>query len=334
MPKKSVEYNIISIKRLNGNCGEENYKMTFKTQIMGGQLCVRVKTAPYEKMDGNELNRFSQLSLEGFLRPKAYPNYLIDYVGPMGVSLYEILKRPISKKDYLYILEQIVAAVQRIQVNGLNVGYVVMFPYQIYVNYLTKEVNFIYFPSNNFQNFNLVQLFEFVVSTVKMVDPKDRVFALDFAKFIKDLKPFDTNKIEALIAREDSEVVAMVKKTPINNVVNVPNAVQQPSEKNEEGKISTNADMEDIVPEPKVEMVEIEAEIMEVQDIKKPEIDEVVEEIIDEPVEEFAAEIVLDEVNELEDEIFEIVDDTGILDCVENDVVDIIEEEATEEEAK
>ena len=102
--------------------------------------------------------------------------------------------------------------------------------------------------------------------------------------------------------------------------------------KNEEGKISTNADMEDIVPEPKVEMVEIEAEIMEVQDIKKPEIDEVVEEIIDEPVEEFAAEIVLDEVNELEDEIFEIVDDTGILDCVENDVVDIIDQIAEETE--
>lgn len=96
--------------------------MKIKSKIKNYQLVIRVKSSHEESINLNEVERLSKFSPRGFLRPRILKPNIIEYTGPMGISLYERLKRPINKKDFLLILEQVVSAVQKLQTNGFGIG--------------------------------------------------------------------------------------------------------------------------------------------------------------------------------------------------------------------
>ena len=187
--------------------------MKFKAKAKDCQLLVKVKTSGNEIIDEKELDRFARVFLRGFLKPKVVKKNVVEYTGPVGISLYERLKRPLSKRDFLFILEQIVVAVQKLQANSMGINNLVMNLQYVFINEVTKEVQFIYIPTvAGIQNLNLIEFIETVAYSVRPSDEKDNEFVSRFIYFFKAMKPFDINKVEAFVAKEDRSVVNTIKK--------------------------------------------------------------------------------------------------------------------------
>ena len=187
--------------------------MKFKAKAKDCQLFVKVKASFSETIDEKELDRFARVYLRGFLKPKLVKKNVVEYAGPVGISIYERLKKPVSKRDFLFILEQIVVAVQKLQANNMGVNNMVMNLQYVYINEVTKEIQFLYIPTaNGIPNLNLIQFIETVAYSVKPADEKDNDFVSRFIYFFKAMKPFDINKVEAFVAKEDRSVVNTIKK--------------------------------------------------------------------------------------------------------------------------
>ena len=187
--------------------------MKFKAKAKDCQLLVKAKASMGETIDEKELDRFSRVYLRGFLKPKLVKKNLVEYTGPVGISLYERLKKPTTKRDFLFMLEQIVVAVQKLQANNMGLNNLVMNLQYVYINEVTKEIQFIYIPTaKGLQNLNLIEFIEAVAYSVKPADEKDNEFVSRFIYFFKAMKPFDINKVEAFVAKEDRSVVNTIKK--------------------------------------------------------------------------------------------------------------------------
>lgn len=187
--------------------------MKFKTKAKDCQLLVKVKTRYGETIDEKELDRFSRVYLRGFLKPKLVKKNVIEYTGPIGVSLYDRFKKPMTKRDFLFVLEQVVVAVQKLQANSMGLNNLVMNLQYTYINEVTKEVQFLYLPMTmGFQNANLLDFIEAIAYSVKPADGNDTEFVSRFVYFFKAMKQFDIAKIEAFVAKEDRSVVNTIKK--------------------------------------------------------------------------------------------------------------------------
>lgn len=187
--------------------------MKFKAKAKDCQLLVKAKTSIGESIDEKELDRFSRVYLRGFLKPKMVKRNLIEYTGPVGISLYERLKKPTNKREFLFILEQIVVAVQKLQANGMGLNNLVIDLQHVYINEVTKETQFIYIPTiNGLQNHNLIEFIESIAYSVKPADKKDNDFVARFIYFFKAMSPFNINKVESFVAKEDRSVISTIKK--------------------------------------------------------------------------------------------------------------------------
>ena len=187
--------------------------MKLKAKAKDCQLLVKVKTTSKEIIDEKELDRFSRLFLRGFLKPKLIKKNLIEYTGPVGVPLCDRFKKPVSKRDFLFILEQIVVAVQKLQANNLGINGLVMNLQYVYINEVTKEVQFVFIPTTTgLQNLNLIQFIETVAYSITPADEKDNDFVSRFVYYFRAMKPFDINKVEAFVEKEDRSVVNTIKK--------------------------------------------------------------------------------------------------------------------------
>lgn len=187
--------------------------MKLKAKAKDCQLLVKVKTTSKEILDEKELDRFSRLFLRGFLKPKLIKKNLIEYTGPVAVSLSDRFKKPVSKRDFLFILEQIVVAVQKLQANNLGINGLVMNLQYVYINEVTKEVQFVFIPTTTgLQNLNLIQFIETVAYSITPADEKDNDFVSRFVYYFRAIKPFDINKVEVFVAKEDRSVVNTIKK--------------------------------------------------------------------------------------------------------------------------
>lgn len=187
--------------------------MKFKAKAKDCQLIVKAKASFGESIDEKELDRFSRVYMRGFLKPRLVKKNLIEYTGPVGISLYERLKRPISKRDFFFILEQIVVVTQKLKANNMGINNLVMNLQYVYINEVTKEVQFIYIPmANGLQNLNLIEFIETVTYSAKPADTNDNDFVSRFIYFFKAMNPFDINKVEAFVEKEDRSVVNTIKK--------------------------------------------------------------------------------------------------------------------------
>lgn len=187
--------------------------MKFKAKAKDCQLSIKVKTSFGENIDAKELDRFSRIYLRCFLKPKLVKRNLIEYTGPVGISFYERFKKPITKRDFLFILEHVVVATQKLQANNFGINGLVMNLQNVYINEVTKEVRFVYVPTvGGMQNMNLIEFLETIAYSVKPADEKDNEFVSRFVYFFRAMKPFDINKVEAFVAKEDRSVVNTIKK--------------------------------------------------------------------------------------------------------------------------
>lgn len=187
--------------------------MRYKTKARDCRLLVRAKASFGESIDEKALDAFSRVFLRGFLRAKLIKKNVVEYSGPIGISLYERLKNPISKRDFLFIMEQLVLAIQKVEGNNLQMCHVVLDLQNVYINDVTKEVQFLYVPLIKGNNSSDIMSFvESVVYSVIPTDEKDSEFISRFIHYIKSQESFAPDAVEKYIAKEDRSVVNTIKK--------------------------------------------------------------------------------------------------------------------------
>lgn len=187
--------------------------MKFKSKIKGCQLVVKVKLSYGNTVNIKELDRFSHIYLRSFLKPKLLNNNLIEYTGAVGISLYERLKKPVTIRDFLLIMEQIVVAIQKMQKNNMPINNLVMSTQYVYFNEATKALQFIYLPTISGQtNWNCIEFINSIIYYVTPANERDGRFMERFIQFFRSMRVFDINRIEDFIAGEDRSVVNTIQK--------------------------------------------------------------------------------------------------------------------------
>lgn len=177
------------------------------------RLLVKVKASFRESFDEKALDAFARTYLRGFLKPKSVKKNLIEYSGPVGISLYERLKKPMTKRDFLFVMEQIVVAVQKIHSNNLSLNRLLLDIKYCFINDVTKEIQFLYVPTEKeLDNHGVIAFMESIIYSVTPAAEKDTDFVSRFVYFLKGLKGFDPEKVEKFIAKEDRSVVNTIKK--------------------------------------------------------------------------------------------------------------------------
>lgn len=187
--------------------------MRYKAKTKDCHLIVKAKASWGEEIDEKALDAFARIYLRGFLKPKVIKKNVVEYSGPVGISLYERLKKPLSKRDFLFIIEQIVVAVQKIQSNNLALDKVLLDIHYVFINDVTKEIQFLYVPSSKpVENPGVVAFIESIVYSVIPAAEKDTEFVSRFIYFLKGQKTFKPEQVEKYIAKEDRSVVNTIKK--------------------------------------------------------------------------------------------------------------------------
>ena len=187
--------------------------MKIKMKKKDCHLVIKVKTAFGENIDEKELDKFARFYLRGFLQPHIIKKNQIEYTGPVGIRLCDRLKMPLTKREFLFIMEQLVVAVQKLQKHSLPLHNLLMNIQYAYINTATKEVQLIYLPVMPSSNGNLIEFIESIVYSINPApEEKDHDFVARFIYFFRMLQPFDICKIENYIEKEDRSVVNTIKK--------------------------------------------------------------------------------------------------------------------------
>lgn len=187
--------------------------MKFKAKTKDCYLTVRAKTARGEIIDEQALDAFSRVYLRGFMKPKLLKKNLLEYTGPVSIPLIERMKKPVSKRDFLFIMEQIVVAVQKVCGNNLQINRMVLDMNYVYINEITKEILFLYVPTvGELPNPGVVAFIESIVYSTIPAAEQDMDFVSRFVYFLKAQRVFNPSQVEKYIAKEDSSVVNTIKK--------------------------------------------------------------------------------------------------------------------------
>lgn len=185
----------------------------YKEKTKDCHLIVKVKLPHGQSVSNNDLEFFVRRCLRGFLKPKRVRSNTLEYTGPIAVSLYDRLKRPIMKYDFFFLIEQIVDATQKLQKNALPWNKVVWDLRHAYINETTKEIQLIYLPLEDVSvRVDIIEFIESIIYSASPVDERNCDFVSRFVYFLKSMPYYDPERIEAYIAREDWSIVNTIKK--------------------------------------------------------------------------------------------------------------------------
>lgn len=185
-------------------------KVTTKTKDKF--LIAKVKLSRGECIDSYELDSFSCAQIKGFLRIENVKRNVLEYRGPVGVSLKERLKKPVTKRDFFYIIEQIVVGTQKITAKKLSLEKVEFNLANAYINEVTREIQFLYVPVKRIAKNNVLDFLEDIVYSVQLANEDDTEYVARFIRFLKKLDSYDSNQIENYIKKEDIKVVKIIRE--------------------------------------------------------------------------------------------------------------------------
>lgn len=185
----------------------------YKEKTKDCQLSVKVRLSFGSAVNSQELTLFAQKNISGFLKPRQIKSGVIEYSGPVAVSLFERLAKPVSRYDFFFLIEQIVDATQKLQKNAFSWNKVVWDLHHAYVNETTREVRLLYLPlADTTGAGNVTEFIERMIYSAKPADERDNDFVSRFVYFFKSLPHYDPAKIEDFIAREDRSIVNTIKR--------------------------------------------------------------------------------------------------------------------------
>lgn len=185
----------------------------YKVKAKDCQLEVKVKLSMKEKLNERQLDYFSGKYIRGLLKVQARKKNYIEYYGPIGISLFDRLKKPITKYDFLFIMEQIIDTTQKLNLNSLIINNVTWDVHYVFINETTRELQFVYLPlENDKSEANVIGFMEQIIYAAKPMQEADTEYVSRFVYFIKSLSAYDAEKIEKFIASEDRSIVNTIKR--------------------------------------------------------------------------------------------------------------------------
>ena len=115
------------------------------------------------------------------------------------------------------MIEQIVIMVEDVYNNGLNVNSVRFNMDDVYINEMTKEMYFIYFPIVGGQeSADIVGFIENIIYTMTPVINEDTNYISRFMYYVRSFHGFNGNAIEKYISREERAVVNVLNAATDN----------------------------------------------------------------------------------------------------------------------
>lgn len=176
-------------------------------------ITVKCKLEKYEGIDARDIKIFEKSLLRGLVRPCIEEDTKISYTIGAGYSLEEFLSAGITKNDFFLILVQALEMIKKVEQNSFNVHNLMLNLKDVYINTVTKEVNFVYLPIVNCGK--TVNLFSFVYDLLytSVFEWQENIAEVnELALFIHGMSYFSAEDIEEYILQIYPEVYKQVKR--------------------------------------------------------------------------------------------------------------------------
>ena len=184
----------------------------FKSRTKDCQLNVKVTLSIGESLNERHLEYITDKNILGLMKVSRIKKKRIYFSGPVSISLYDRLKNPVNEFDFYFIVEQIVDITRRINTNSMMIGNVIWDIHQVYINEVTKELQFIYLPlEKKKKEYIVTEFLDNVIYSSKPDESSGNDYISRFVYYLRSLPKYDPDRIEAYITREDRNVVAMIK---------------------------------------------------------------------------------------------------------------------------
>ena len=195
-----------------------------KVSIKKSTVTAMMKAGQKERINETELSQLARIKPCGIMHVTKTKKDSVIYTCPANINLTDRLKKAISKYDFFFMMEQIVIMVEDVYNNGLNVNSVRFNMDDVYINEMTKEMYFIYFPIVGGQeSADIVGFIENIIYTMTPVINEDTNYISRFMYYVRSFHGFNGNAIEKYISREERAVVNVLK----NKAVTMQQTMQQ-----------------------------------------------------------------------------------------------------------
>lgn len=195
-----------------------------KVRIKKSTVTAMMKAGRKERINETELSQLARIKPCGIMHVTKTKKDSVIYTCPANINLTDRLKKAISKYDFFFMIEQIVIMVEDVYNNGLNVNSVRFNMDDVYINEMTKEMYFIYFPIVGGQeSADIVGFIENIIYTMTPVINEDTNYISRFMYYVRSFHGFNGNAIEKYISREERAVVNVLK----NKAVTMQQTMQQ-----------------------------------------------------------------------------------------------------------
>ena len=182
-----------------------------KVSIKKSTVTAMMKAGRKERINETELSQLARIKPCGIMHVTKTKKDSVIYTCPANR-----LKKAISKYDFFFMIEQIVIMVEDVYNNGLNVNSVRFNMDDVYINEMTKEMYFIYFPIVGGQeSADIVGFIENIIYTMTPVINEDTNYISRFMYYVRSFHGFNGNAIEKYISREERAVVNVLKNKAV-----------------------------------------------------------------------------------------------------------------------
>lgn len=187
-----------------------------KVSIKKSTVTAMMKAGRKERINETELSQLARIKPCGIMHVTKTKKDSVIYTCPANINLTDRLKKAISKYDFFFMIEQIVIMVEDVYNNGLNVNSVRFNMDDVYINEMTKEIYFIYFPIVGGQeSADIVGFIENIIYTMTPVINEDTNYISRFMYYVRSFHGFNGNAIEKYISREERAVVNVLKNKAV-----------------------------------------------------------------------------------------------------------------------
>ena len=187
-----------------------------KVSIKKSTVTAMMKAGRKERINETELSQLARIKPCGIMHVTKTKKDSVTYTCPANINLTDRLKKAVSKYDFFFMMEQIVIIVQDVYNNGLNVNSVRFNMDDVYINEMTKEMYFIYFPIVGGQeSADIVGFIENIIYTMTPVINEDTNYISRFMYYVRSFHGFNGNAIEKYISREERAVVNVLKNKAV-----------------------------------------------------------------------------------------------------------------------
>lgn len=190
-----------------------------KVSIKKSTVTAIMKAGRKERINETELSQLARIKPCGIMHVTKTKKDSVIYTCPANINLTDRLKKAISKYDFFFMMEQIVIMVQDVYNNGLNVNSVRFNMDDVYINEMTKEMYFIYFPIVGGQeSADIVGFIENIIYTMTPVINEDTNYISRFMYYVRSFHGFNGNAIEKYITREERAVVNVLRNMEMSGM--------------------------------------------------------------------------------------------------------------------